>query len=205
MAWKEVVAAAAAMAGTMSWTEAAAAVLGLVNVALVVRRSVWNYPFGLLMVTLYGFVFYEARLYSDTILQVYFFAVQVFGWWYWLKGRGDDGLVRPEALAAKGWLIAVAATLAGNAAGGWFFATYTNAAAPWLDSFIAAASVAGQTLQSYRKIESWYWWIAVDLVAVGVYAWKDLYLTTGLYAVFLAMSVAGLVSWRRQLQPAGHP
>lgn len=183
----------------MPWTELIAAGLGLVNVALVVRRSVWNYPFGLAMVTLYGFVFYEARLYSDTILQIYFFAVQLFGWWYWLKGRAEDGLVQPETLPAKGWAAAVAATVAGNLALGWFFATYTDAAAPWLDSFIAAASVTGQTLQSTRKIESWYWWIAVDLVAIGVYAWKGLYLTTGLYTVFLALSVAGFLSWRRQL------
>ena len=183
----------------MPSTELIAAVLGLVNVALVVRRSVWNYPFGLAMVTLYGFVFFQARLYSDTILQVYFFAVQLFGWWYWLKGRADDGLVRPEKLNARGWAVAVAATIAGNLALGWVFATYTNAAAPWFDSFIAAASVTGQTLQSYRKIESWLWWIAVDVVAVGVYCWKGLYLTTGLYAVFLILSVVGLVSWRRQL------
>lgn len=183
----------------MSWVENIAVVLGLVNVGLVVRRSVWNYPFGLVMVTLYGFVFFHARLYSDTILQVYFFLVQVFGWWYWLKGRGADGLVVPEILPAKGWLLALAATLAGTAAGGWLFATYTDAAAPYPDAFIAAASVTAQTLMSARKVENWAWWIAVDIVAVGVYFWKGLYPTTALYAVFLGMSVAGLWSWRRQI------
>jgi nicotinamide mononucleotide transporter len=184
----------------MNWVEIIATLLGLVNVTLVVTRSVWNYPFGLAMVTLYAFVFYDARLYSDAILQVYFFAVQVFGWWYWLKGRGDDGLMRPEKLGMKGWIAALGATVAGNLVAGWFFATYTNAAAPWLDAFIAAASVTAQMLQSYRKIESWYWWIAVDIVAVGVYAWKGLYPTTGLYGVFLVLSVVGLFAWRRQLK-----
>jgi nicotinamide mononucleotide transporter len=99
----------------------------------------------------------------------------------------------------KGRLWALGATIAATVATGWFFATYTNAAAPWFDAFIAAASVTGQTLQSYRKFECWLWWIPVDIVAVGVYAWKGLYPTTGLYAIFLVMSVAGLVSWRRQL------
>jgi nicotinamide mononucleotide transporter len=184
----------------MTWTELIAAALGLVNVWLVVKRNVWNYPFGLAMVTLYGFVFYDARLYSDTILQGYFFAVQLFGWWYWLRGRGDDGLVRPEILGMKGWFWAAGATVAGTAVTGWFFATYTNAAAPWFDAFIAAASITAQTLQSARKIESWMLWIAVDMVAVGVYCWKGLYPTTVLYAIFLGMSVAGLIEWRRQLQ-----
>lgn len=185
----------------MSPIEWIAAGLGLINVWLVMRRSVWNYPFGLVMVTLYGFVFYEARLYSDTILQVYFFLVQIFGWWYWLKGRGDDGLVRPETLTAPGWIASVVAVTAGTALAGWFFASYTDAAAPWLDAFIGAASVTAQTLQSARKIESWLFWIAVDIVAVGVYCWKGLYPTTALYAIFLVLSAAGLVSWRRQLKP----
>lgn len=184
----------------MNWLELIAAGLGLVNVALVVKRSVWNYPFGLVMVTLYGFVFFQARLYSDTILQVYFFAVQVFGWWYWLKGRDADGLVHPEKLGMKGWFLALAATVTGTAALGWFFATYTDAAAPWFDAFIAAASVTGQALQSARKTATWLFWIAVDIVAVGVYFWKGLYPTTALYAIFLAMSIAGWVSWRRQMQ-----
>lgn len=189
----------------MSLLELFAAALGVVNVWLVVRRSVWNYPFGLVMVTLYGFIFFEARLYSDTILQGYFFVVQVFGWWYWLKGRGNDGLVRPETMTHTGRLAAAAATLAGAAAGGWFFATYTNAAAPWLDAFIAAASVTAQYLMSIRKIENWVWWIAVDVVAIGVYFWKGLYPTTALYAIFLALSVAGLMGWMRQIEASRQP
>jgi nicotinamide mononucleotide transporter len=189
----------------MSVIELIAAGLGVINVWLVVKRSVWNYPFGIVMVTLYGFVFFHARLYSDTILQVFFFAVQVFGWWYWLQGRGQDGRVLPESMGAAGRLGAAAATLAGAAAGGWFFATYTNAAAPWLDAFIASASVVAQCLMSVRKIENWLWWIAVDCVAVGVYFWKGLYPTTALYVIFLCLSIAGLIGWRRQLAAAGKP
>ena len=184
----------------MSWIELIAAGLGVANVWLVVRRSVWNYPFGIVMVTLYGFVFFGARLYSDTILQGFFFVVQIYGWWYWLQGRGQDGLIRVEVLGMRGRLAAAAATLAGAAAGGWFFANYTNAAAPWLDAFIAAASVTAQYLMSIRKIENWLWWIVVDAVAIGVYCWKGLYPTTVLYAIFLGLSVAGLVGWLRELR-----
>jgi nicotinamide mononucleotide transporter len=65
--------------------EAAAALLGLINVALVVRRSVWNYPFGLAMVTLYGVLFFEQRLYSDMLLQGFFFVIQLYGWVNWAR------------------------------------------------------------------------------------------------------------------------
>ena len=189
----------------MSITEYIAAALGVVNVWLVVRRSVWNYPFALVMVTMYGFVFFHARLYSDTILQVYYFAVNVFGWWYWLKGSDAHGIIRPEKLSASGRLAALAATVVGSVLGGWFFATFTNAAAPWLDAFIAAASVSGQTLMSIRKIENWVWWIAADVVATGLYFWKGLYPTSALYLVFLGLSIAGLISWQRQMSSAAEP
>ncbi len=184
----------------MSWTEIIAASLGVANVWLVVRRSVWNYPFGIAMVTLYAFVFFQARLYSDAILQGYYFVVQIYGWWYWLKGRGGDGLIRVEAIGLRGRSAAAAATLAGAAAGGWFFSHYTNAAAPWLDAFIASASVTAQYLMSIRKIENWVWWIVVDVVAIGVYCWKGLYPTTVLYAIFLGLSVWGLIGWLREFR-----
>lgn len=171
----------------------------MVNVWLVVRRSVWNYPFGLVMVCLYGFVFAEARLYSDALLQIYYFVVQLYGWRVWLKGRDQSGHVLPETLTFKALAAAVAVTAAGAGTAGWYFSTYTNAAAPWLDAFIAAASVVAQYLQSARKIESWIWWIAVDVVAIGVYFWKGLYPTTALYVIFLVLSGYGLIVWRRRL------
>ncbi len=67
----------------MSAIEIIAAVLGVANIVLLVRRSIWNYPFGIAMVSLYGWVFFDARLYSDAALQVFFFVVQLYGWWNW--------------------------------------------------------------------------------------------------------------------------
>lgn len=187
----------------MSFLELFAAGLGLVNVWLVVRRNVWNYPFGLVMVALYAVVFYRAHLYSDTILQGYYFVVQLYGWWVWVNGRDASGHVRPELMSGRARLSAAVVTLSCAAAMGWYFATFTNAAAPWLDAFIAAASVVGQYLQSVRKIECWLWWIIVDEVAIGLYFWKGLYPTSLLYGIFLIMSVVGLMSWRRQFRYQG--
>lgn len=182
----------------MSPTEIIAALLGVANIALLVRRSIWNYPFGLVMVVLYGFVFYRARFYSDTILQVYFFVVQLYGWWNWAHGRNEDGLARVETLRGQARILWSAAAIAAWLVIGWTFATYTNAAAPWMDASIAAMSVTAQILLSIRKIENWILWIAADIVAVGLYFWKGLYPTTALYAIFLAFSIAGLLEWRRE-------
>lgn len=182
----------------MSPVEIVAALLGIANIWLLVRRSVWNYPFGLATVAIYAFVFFRARFYSDAILQVYFFVVQLYGWWNWLHGRNDDGLVRVATLSGRERGLWAAVTVASWLAIGWFFSTYTNAAAPWMDGSIAAMSVVAQYLLSVRRIENWYLWIAADCVAVPLYLWKGLYPTSALYLIFLGFSVAGYLEWRRE-------
>lgn len=190
-----------ASVAAMQGVELAAAGLGLVNVALVVRRSIWNYPFGIAMVALYFFVFAEARLYSDALLQIFFLVIQLYGWWNWRRHMaGDDGV----AVAALGnrarfvWLVGAGAA---STLWGLGMARWTDAAMPVADAFIAGMSVSAQCLQSLRRVESWVLWIAVDMLAIGVYLWRGLNVTAALYAVFLAMSVFGLVGWLRKLPP----
>lgn len=189
----------------MSSLELAGTLLGLVNVFLIIRRSVWNYPFGLAMVALYAWIFWSARLYSDTLLQFFFFAVQLYGWKNWLDHRGGDGLVVPARLSATGAWASIVATALGSAALGAAMASWTDAALPWWDAIVAGTSVAGQCLLSWRRIENWLFWIFSDVVAIGVYWSKQLDLTAGLYVVFLLMSVAGLIAWRRDMRAAARP
>jgi nicotinamide mononucleotide transporter len=189
----------------MSLLELAGTLLGLINVFLVIRRSVWNYPFGLAMVTLYAWIFWSARLYSDTLLQFFFFFVQLYGWKNWLEHRGGDGLVVPARLTAAEGLLSIAATMLGSAALGAAMAEWTDAAVPWWDAIVAGTSVAGQCLLSWRRVENWLYWILGDVVAIGVYWYKGLDLTAGLYVVFLLMSVAGLIAWQREMRAAALP
>ena len=188
---------------TILTPEIVAAGLGLINVVLLVRRSIWNYAFGAASVALYGYVFYTARLYSDAILQIYFFSMQFYGWWNWLHGRNQDGLARIETMTNRERLLFGAGTLAVAAMMGWAFQTYTHAAAPWMDASLAATSVTAQYLLSVRKLENWFLWIAVDVFYIGLYYWKTLFWTTGLYAVFLLLSVAGLLEWLREFRTHG--
>lgn len=180
--------------------ETAAALLGFVNVVLIIRRSIWNYPFGLAMVVLYGFVFFEAKLYADALLQAYFFAVQLYGWWNWVQGRGQDGRIVVELLDARGRRVTLAGALAASLAVGWLMATLTDAAAPFWDAAVAGLSVVAQLLLARRKLESWILWIAVDILAVALFWSRELYVTASLYAVFLGLAVAGLVQWWHVLQ-----
>jgi nicotinamide mononucleotide transporter len=184
----------------VSEIEIIASVLGVANVALIVRRSIWNYPFGLLMVVLYGFVFFQARLYSDAALQVFFFVVQIYGWWIWYRERAEDGLVRVEQLSNRDRALWCAAIVIATLGEGWYLAHYTRDVAPWLDANTTAMSVVAQYLLSVRRIENWVLWIVTDVVQIGLYASKGLYPTTGLYVLFLLLSIGGLWQWSKHLQ-----
>src|SRR3990167_425216 len=180
----------------VSHIEWIAAAFVLTNVALVALRSVWNYPFALIAVTLYAFVFFEAKLYSDMLLQGFFFALNLYGWAAWIGARDDAGVpVRwMTARARRGWAVATIAAWAG-----WSFAMdrATDAVAPWIDGAVAMLSVTAQWLLARRHVESWFVWIVVDLIAVPLFASRGLYATSAVYVVLLGLSIDGLIQWRR--------
>ena len=181
----------------MTLIEVAAVLLGIANIVLIIRRSVWNYPFALAMVTLYFFIFRDLKLYSDAGLQIFFFAVNIYGWWSWNRNRANAGEVVVERLGKVGlyaWLCGSAMAIA---LWGTFMARMTDATLPYWDASVAMLSVAGQILMARRYLENWWWWIAVNLVSIPLYIAKGIYLTAGLYVIFLALAIAGLVEWQR--------
>ncbi|MYL97605.1 nicotinamide riboside transporter PnuC [Novosphingobium sp. FGD1] len=172
-----------------------AAALGLANIALLVRRSAWNYPFGMAMVALYAVVFFEAKLYGEAGLQLFFFAAQAWGWLLWVRAGSGDTQVpvrRLDNMSRVLWVMGAAA-LALNL--GWAMDRFTDASLPYADAAIAGTSIAAQILLAFRRIENWILWIAVDIAAIALYLVKGLWPTAGLYLVFLAMSALGLREW----------
>lgn len=182
-----------------------AAALGVLNVALVVRRSIWNYPFAIAMVSLYFFVFFEAKLYSDALLQIFFLAINLYGWVNWLRSRRETGEVIVTVLTPRERLLWGLGTLAASLAWGLVMACFTDAVAPLIDAIVAGGSIAAQLLLSLRRLENWLLWIAVDLIAVPLYFSRGLQATAALYVLFLALAIAGLVAWHRAWRSAPQP
>jgi len=192
-----------AMAGGRA-IEVAAVLLGLANIALLIRRSVWNYAFGLAMVTLYAVIFFDSKLYADAGLQVFFFVIQVYGWLNWWRARGADGRVVVERLGARAGLLYGAAAIAGATALGLVLDALTDATHPYWDASIAALSIIAQIMMARRRLENWLVWIVVDVLAIGLFWVKGLQPTAALYVIFLIMSAIGFMNWRRSLL-AGNP
>ncbi|MGQ2928991.1 MAG: nicotinamide riboside transporter PnuC [Sphingopyxis sp.] len=180
----------------MSQLEWLAAALVLINVALVALRSVWNYPFALVAVSVYAVVFHDARLYSDMALQGFFFALNLYGWAAWMRAREDRGV-------PVGWMTDRArmawgvATIIAWIVWSSLMHRYTDAVAPWIDGAIAMLSITAQWLLARRRVESWWLWILVDLIAVPLFAWRGLYATSIVYVILLGLSIDGLIQWRR--------
>ena len=180
---------------SMTWLEPIAVALGLANIVLLVRRSIWNFSFGIAMVALYTVIFFDQRLYAEAGLQVFFAVVQVYGWLLWARAGGVEDKVAVGWLAWRGriaWLLFIAIAALGL---GTLLDRFTDGANPYPDAAIAAASIAAQFLLSFRRIENWMLWIAIDAGAIALYISRDLQLTAGLYAVFLVLSVLGLREW----------
>jgi nicotinamide mononucleotide transporter len=190
----------------MSSWEIIGTILGVVGVTLMIRQSVWGWPVGLVQVSVYAWVFFGAKLYSDVILQGFFFVIQAYGWWHWLHGdplqrsrRAALPVTRLQPTAIAAW---VGTGLVATVLWGELMRRTTDAALPHWDAFILMFSLIAQWLQARKRIENWTGWMIVNVVAVGVYWTKDLRLTAGLYVVFFGMAVMGHVAWRRTMRPS---
>ena len=163
---------------------------------LTTRRMLICWPITLAADVLYLAVFYRARLLSDALLQVFFIAFTVYGWWHWWRGVRQEGEVRVEPLALRSMVLALAAGAAGSFVLG-ELAKRLHAALPYLDAALASYSLVGSWWQARKHIANWWLWIVVDLIYIGEYMYKDLWLTAVLYAVLVALAALGLRDWRR--------
>jgi len=167
-----------------------------VGIWLTARRNLLCWPITLAADVLYLVVFYQARLLSDSLLQLFFVAFTLYGWWHWWRGVREEGEVRVAPLSKQSMALALAAGAAGIVILG-FPARHLHAALPFLDAALTSYSLVGSWWQARKHIANWWLWIVVDTVYVGEYIYKDLWLTAVLYAGLVALAVVGLRDWRR--------
>jgi nicotinamide mononucleotide transporter len=184
----------------VTWLELIAFGLALGTVWMNIRVNPLGWPLAIVSSLLYVGLFWHSRLYGDASLQVFFAAVALWGWWQWLHGTQDDG--RPlevRTLATRGRVRVLLALVVAWPATGWFLKRWTDTDVPWWDAFPTAASVIGQWLLGRKYLENWPAWLVVNVVSVGLFAYKALWLTVVLYAVFVVLSVVGWRAWQRRL------
>jgi nicotinamide mononucleotide transporter len=184
----------------VTWFEMIAFALAIAMVICNMRVNPAGWPLAIASSLLYCLLFAKSRLYGDAALQIFFAAIAVWGWRQWLVGKDDAGhALRVHKLGSRGRWIALGAFALAWPATGLFLRRFTDTDVPWWDAFPTALSVVGQWLLGRKYIENWPTWIVVNIVSAALFAYKGLWLTTGLYAVFIVMSFIGWRAWQQRL------
>lgn len=166
---------------------------------LVPAFTLWEAPFTWLEMVAFG-LFWSYQLYGDGSLQIFFAVVSLWGWWQWLRGTDQGAPLQVRHLPRRAWLPVFGAGLLLWPAIGWFLDIRTPTDVPYWDAFPTAFSLIGQWLLARKYVENWPTWIGVNLVATALFAYKGLYLTVILYAIFVVLSVLGWKAWRAQVR-----
>ena len=175
--------------------ELAGFLTGAACVYLTVKAHIANFPVGLANSAFFLILFFSAGLYADSALQVVYLVLGAVGWWQWVYGgAGRTPLVVSQASSTElvvmvGMVIAATIPLT-------ILLASAHDIAPFWDALTTALSLAAQWLLNTKKVQTWYFWIAADVIYVPLYFVKDLWLTAIVYVIFLGLCVAGLRAWR---------
>lgn len=183
----------------VSITESLGFITGAATVWLVVIENIWNWPIGIANAIFFIFLFFEAKLYADMSLQVVYVTLGFLGWYWWLKGGKNKTELKVSTISLKEIvllaLIGIISTV--------IMTNYLQSihdSAPFLDALTTVLSLIAQYMLTRKFLENWYVWITADIIYIGLYAYKSLYLTSILYFIFMVMCIIGLIKWKKTHQ-----
>lgn len=182
--------------------EIIAVILTLLCVYLTTKRNVYAWPIGVAAVSFYAIVFFGAKLYADLCLQGFFAIQGIVGMFMWLRHREEKEkyIVKIGKLTGKERLLWIIPAIIIYFIIAHLFSTYTDAAVPYIDSLVAVLSLTANQLLVKRKIENWYIWITVNIIYIGLFIFKGLYVSSGLYLILLGLAIKGLYDWNKTLK-----
>lgn len=177
--------------------EVPATLAAFTNIYLAARNNIWNWLFGIFAVILYGIIFYTTRLYGDMTLQAVYLFFQFYGWHQWKHGGDHAALLSVTRMPASQYYLLTPILFILFGIFYFLLSHYTNSTTPVIDAFTTALSLIAQWMFCRKWLENWWLWILLDCVSLYMYSYKHLYLTTGLYAVFIVLCVMGYREWRK--------
>ena len=176
--------------------------IGLVYLWLEYRASIYLWIASIIMPAVYLFVYYDAGLYADFGINIYYLLAAVYGWWVWKYGNKEkQGEELPITRMPRGkWTMAAAMYLVFQLLIAWILIRYTDSNVPWCDAFTTALSMVAMWMLARKYLEQWLVWIVVDVVSVALYLYKGLFFTAGLYALYAIIAVYGYWNWKNMME-----
>jgi nicotinamide mononucleotide transporter len=185
-----------------SCLEAVAVIFGIISVYLSTRENIWSWPTALINVSLFSALFLESGLYSDTGLQVVYFVLSLYGWYEWLYGGAGRTAIAVSRTTGRTWIVLGGIAIVTWTVVGAITSRLPGTALPYVDAATTTVSLIAQWMMTRKLLENWLIWIAVDVVYVGMFIFKGLYLTAFNYGIYLALAVLGYVAWKGSLTAA---
>jgi nicotinamide mononucleotide transporter len=187
----------------LSIAETTAVLAAVLYLVLAIRRNIWCWFFAGISTAMYVVLFIDARLYMESMLNVFYFAMAIYGWYFWYTG---SGMAAPPIIRwpVRRHAIAVAAILVLSVLFGYLLERHTDAVFPYIDSLTTFAAIWATFLVARKVLENWWYWLVIDSVSIVIYWARELPLTALLFAVYVVMIPFGLVAWTRAMreQPA---
>ncbi|MGV6807238.1 MAG: nicotinamide riboside transporter PnuC [bacterium] len=183
--------------------EQLAVVLAIAYLLLAIRESIWCWYCALVSTAIYTSLFWQVSLLMESLLNVYYMAMAIYGWWQWRRG-GE----RHQGIAIMRWrwethLTVIAGVLLISGVSGFLLSKNTGAAWPYLDSFTTWASVVTTWMVARKILENWLYWFVIDGISIVLYLDRGLYSTAALFAGYLVIVVFGYLEWKRQYEKSG--
>lgn len=184
----------------MNYLEIIGTTVGVIYLWLEYRASVWLWVASTVMPAIYLVVFYQAGLYADMAINLYYLIASIYGLVCWMSGRDSGNNARPQAgithMPRNYWLISAFVVTILFALIGYILTVFTDSIVPWADSFTTSLSIVAMWMLARKYLEQWLVWIAVDLGCCALYAYKELWFTAALYGVYSIIAVAGYRKWK---------
>ncbi|MEI6180231.1 MAG: nicotinamide riboside transporter PnuC [Chloroflexales bacterium] len=191
----------------LSYLELVGTLFNLWSVWLVIRQQLLTWPVGIIGVLLFMLLFYQIRLYSDTLEQIYYLVASVYGWWLWAraKERSEQPFVpylsKGPTLGLVLLLTSVLSVVTSELMSRvhlWLPVFFSQPAAfPFLDALTTVMSFSAMWLMAQKRLESWGYWICVDVIGIGLYYVQGVRFIALLYVVLLGLAINGLITWLR--------
>lgn len=188
---------------TLSPYESVAVITAILYVLLAARESIWCWPWGIVSCAFWAYsAYFELQLYVDALLQLFYIAIAVFGWYQWHQGKGATENYPISTMSVRAHLLIIVLGLAATAFFGYFFDNYTDAAATYPDALTTVFSVVATIMVVKKKLENWIYWIVIDIIYIFLYYSRGGYLFAILFVVFVIIAVYGYINWKANYRKA---
>ena len=183
----------------IAW-EALAVLLAITYLVLAIRQNIWCWAAAAVSTLIYLFIMFEARLYMESVLQLFYLAMAAYGWYQWRQHGQQNGEMKVSTWPLMYHLFAIGSVLLLVFVSGHLLTQYSDAALPHVDSFTTWGAVIATYMVARKILENWVYWFVIDAVSVGLYLNRGLFLTAVLFAFYLVLIVLGYRSWKASMQ-----